>query len=103
VRHFEAVYADAVGGTPEAHVMIIGRLIRVVDRKLVSTVTGDARVPASAERMADVTQAFEAAAQKVAIDLARQTATVVANDAPVFSKAHGNVAGPPQDNGTQPE
>ncbi len=37
VRNFEADYAG--GAIPEVHVMIIGRLIRVVDRKLVSTVT----------------------------------------------------------------
>ena len=97
VRHFESDYAN---GTPEAHVMIIGRLIRVVDRKLVTTVTSDSRVPATAERMAAVTQAFEAAAQKVALDLARQTALAVANDVPVFRKAHGDTQ---TENETQPE
>jgi cholesterol transport system auxiliary component len=87
VRHFESDYANS--SVPEAHVMIIGRLIRVVDRKLVSTVSSDARVVASAERMAAITQAFEAASQKVALDLARQTAIAVANDVPMLRKAHG--------------
>lgn len=96
VRHFESTYAS---GTPEAHVMIIGRLIRVVDRKLVTTVTGEARAPASEERMAAVSQAFEAASQKVALDLARQTAVAIANDVPIFRKAHGQSA----ENETQPE
>lgn len=99
VRHFEADYAS---GSPEAHVMIIGRLIRIVDRKLVTTVTGEARAAANEERMTAVTQAFEVASQKVALDLARQTAVAVANDVPVFRKAHGEAADKPE-NETQPE
>jgi cholesterol transport system auxiliary component len=91
VRHFESVYAtDGANSGPEAHVMILGRLIRVVDRKLVTTVTGEARVAATAERMAAVTQAFEAASQKVALDLARQTAMAVADDVPVLRNARGD-------------
>ncbi|MET0534681.1 MAG: ABC-type transport auxiliary lipoprotein family protein [Steroidobacter sp.] len=86
VRHFEADYAN---GAPEAHVMIIGRLIRVVDRKLIATVSSESRVAANEERMTAVTQAFEAASQKVALDLARQTANAVSNDVPLFRKAHG--------------
>lgn len=104
VRHFECDYSNAgASGTPEAHVMIIGRLIRIVDRKLVTTVTGEARVAAKAERMADVTQAFEAASQKVSIDLARQTAIAVANDVPVLRKAHGDIDESRPENDTQPE
>jgi cholesterol transport system auxiliary component len=98
VRHFESDYA---GGTPEAHVMIIGRLIRVVDRKLVTTVTSEARAAANEDRMAAVTQAFETASQKVSLDLARQTAIAVANDVPVFRKAHGDETRPERE--TQPE
>lgn len=90
VRHFEADYANAgPSGAPEAHVAIVGRLIRIVDRKLVTTVSSQARVAASAERMNAVAQAFEAASQKVALDLARQTASAVASDVPLFRKAHG--------------
>lgn len=100
VRHFESDYAN---GRPEAHVTIIGRLIRVVDRKLVTTVSSEARVAATAERMAAVTQAFEAASQKVSIDLARQTAIAVANDVPVLRKAHGDIDEPRPENDTQPE
>lgn len=104
VRHFESVYAsEGANGGPEAHVMFIGRLIRVVDRKLVTTVTGEARVPATAERMAAVTQAFEAASQKVALDLARQTAVAVADDVPVLRKARGEVGDTRPQNETQPE
>lgn len=100
VRNFESDYAS---GAPEAHVMMIGRLIRIVDRKLVTTVTGEARVPATAERMAAVTQAFEAASQKVALELARQTAIAVANDVPVLRKARGETVEKPTENETRPE
>jgi cholesterol transport system auxiliary component len=100
VRHFESDYAN---GRLEAHVMIIGRLIRVVDRKLVTTVTGEARAPTTEERMAAVTQAFEAASQKVALDLARQTAVAVADDVPVLRKAHGESGDIRPENKTQPE
>lgn len=87
VRHFEADYG--AGTVPEAHVMFIGRLIRVVDRELVETVSSEARVPAAAERMTSVAAAFESAAQKVALDLARQTAVAIAADKPTLRKAHG--------------
>lgn len=87
VRHFEADYAN--GTTPEVHVMIIGRLIRVVDRKLVTTTSSEARVPASEERMAAVMVAFESAARKVSLDLAQQTAVAVAADQPTLRKARG--------------
>lgn len=87
VRHFETDYAN--GSNPEAHVTIIGRLIRVVDRKLVTSVSSSARVAAQEERMAAVAEAFESAAQKVALDLARQTAVAVAADQPTLRKARG--------------
>lgn len=90
VRNFEAEYAN--GSEPEAHVMIIGRLIRVFDRKLVTTVSSDARVAAREERMAAVAMAFESAAQKVALDLARQTAVAVAEDQPTLRKVRGESA-----------
>lgn len=87
VRHFEA---DTAGGKiPEVHVTIIGRLIRVVDRKLVATVSSDARVRATEERMTAVAAAFESASQKVALDLAKQTAVAVADDQPTLRKARG--------------
>ncbi len=86
VRHFEA---NANGTMPEAHVMIIGRLIRVVDRKLVATVSSNAEIAASEDRMAAVAAAFESASQKVALDLAQQTATAVAADQPTLRKARG--------------
>jgi len=87
VRHFEAEYAQ--GAVPEVHVNIIGRLIRIADRKLVATVSSDARARASEERMSAVAAAFEAAAQNVALDLAKQTAAVVADDQPNLRKLRG--------------
>jgi cholesterol transport system auxiliary component len=100
VRHFESSYAK---GGPEAHVTIIGRLIRVFDRKLVTTVTGEAQIAATEERMAAVMQAFEAASQQVALDLARQTAIAVAEDGPVLRKARGEIGDAQTKNETQPE
>ena len=100
VRHFESDYAS---GSPAAHVEIIGRVIRVFDRKLVTTVTSDARVAATEDRMTAVMQAFEAASQKVAMDLARQTATAVADDVPVLRKARGDGDATKLENETQPE
>ncbi len=87
VRNFEAEYAQ--GPTPDAHVMIIGRLIRVADRRLVATVSSDARVSATEDRMSAVAAAFEGAAQKVAVDLTRQTAVAVAEDQPALRKLRG--------------
>lgn len=87
VRNFEADYAN--GAIPDVHVMIIGRLIRITDRKLVATVSSDARVRASEDRMSAVAAAFESAAQKVSLDLAKQTATVVADDQPNLRKLRG--------------
>jgi cholesterol transport system auxiliary component len=88
VRHFEA---DSSSGTiPTAHVMFIGRLIRIVDRELVETVSSESRVAATEERMTSVAAAFESAAQKVALDLARQTAVAIAADQPALTKARGD-------------
>lgn len=87
VRHFEADYAN--GQIPEVHVMMIGRLIRVADRKLVTTVSSTGKAAAGEERMAAVMGAFEVAAQKVSLDLAQQIATAVAADQPALRKARG--------------
>lgn len=88
VRHFEADYAE--GSRPQAHVMMLGRLIRIPDRKLVTTVSSSARVTAREERMAAVAAAFESAAQQVALDLAKQVAVAIAADEPMLRKARGD-------------
>jgi cholesterol transport system auxiliary component len=79
VRHFQAEYASD-NAAPAAHVMIVGRLIRVVDRQLVGTLVAEARSKAQDNRMRAVIAAFETAAQQVALDLAQKTAAAVAAD-----------------------
>jgi cholesterol transport system auxiliary component len=92
VRNFEAEYAH--GPIPDAHVTIIGRLIRVADRKLVATVASEARVAATEDRMSAVAAAFESAAQKVALELTKQTAEIVAADQPALRKVRGEINEP---------
>jgi len=87
VRNFEAEYAQ--GAIPEVHVSIIGRLIRIADRKLVATVSSDVRERATEDRMSAVAAAFESAAQRASLDLAEQIATVVADDQPNLHKLRG--------------
>jgi cholesterol transport system auxiliary component len=88
VRDFQAEYAGETG-SPVVHVAMTGRLIRVVDRKLVATVSSEARDPASDNRMAAVVAAFEAAGHKVAVDLAQKTAAAVAGDEANLRTARG--------------
>ena len=88
VRHFQAEY-PAGGGAPDVHVHMTGRLIRVVDRQLVSTVVAEARAPAGEERLGLVVQAFETATQQATKDLATKLAEVVASDALDLSRARG--------------
>jgi cholesterol transport system auxiliary component len=86
VRHFEAEYT-AGSSDPAVNVALVGRLIRIVDRKLVGTVLSSARVPANDNRMAAVAAAFETASQKVALDLAQQTAAAITADEPALRTA----------------
>jgi cholesterol transport system auxiliary component len=78
VRDFQAEYAG--DGPPAVRVKMLGRLIRVSDRELAATVAAEATAPAADNRMHAVAAAFEIAAHKVALDLARQTASAVAAD-----------------------
>jgi hypothetical protein len=61
-------------------VTLVGRIIRIVDRQLVDTILATARRPAGENRMNVVAGAFEAAAQEVAVELARQAASAVTRD-----------------------
>lgn len=88
VRHFQAEYADGQD-RPSVHVAFVGRLIRVVDRELVTTVASDAKVAASDNRMAAVTAAFEAASHRAILDLGRQTVAAVKEDEPVLKRLAG--------------
>jgi cholesterol transport system auxiliary component len=80
VRDFQAEYASD-NEAPTAHVTIVGRLIRVKDRQLVETLAATAQSKASDNRLSEVAAAFEAAAQKVVLELAQKTATAIAADA----------------------
>lgn len=80
VRDFQAEYGQDAE-PPVVRVTITGRLIRIVDRELVHTMSVQAQSPAAENRMGAVAAAFEAAARDVALDLARKTsAAVVADD-----------------------
>ncbi|HKU16649.1 MAG TPA: ABC-type transport auxiliary lipoprotein family protein [Steroidobacteraceae bacterium] len=78
VRDFQAEYAGDTA--PTAHVTILGRLVRVADRQLVDTFAATAQNRAADNRMSAVAAAFEAAAQKVALELAQKTAATIAGD-----------------------
>ncbi len=86
VRDFQA---EQGAGAPQVNVQMVGRLIRIVDRRLVGTYQSQARVDASEERMTAVAAAFEAAAQRVALDLAAQAQAAVAADLPALSALRG--------------
>jgi cholesterol transport system auxiliary component len=89
VRDFQAEYASD-SGAPTVRVAMLGRVIRVVDRKLVATIAASADSVATDNRLHAVTAAFEAATQKVAAELVQQTAAAVAGDASALSAARGS-------------
>lgn len=80
VRDFQAEYADRAD-RPVVHVALVGRLIRIIDRELVATVSSEARSEAEEERMSAVTAAFERASHEAILDLGKQVAAVVNSDA----------------------
>ncbi|HEY7641838.1 MAG TPA: ABC-type transport auxiliary lipoprotein family protein [Steroidobacteraceae bacterium] len=80
VRDFQAEYTSE-GAAPTAHVTILGRLIRVVDRQLVDTFAATAQSKAADNRLGPVAAAFEEAAHKVVLELAQKTATAITGDA----------------------
>ncbi|HEV8331837.1 MAG TPA: ABC-type transport auxiliary lipoprotein family protein [Steroidobacteraceae bacterium] len=90
VRDFQAEYAGD-NGAPTAHVTILGRLIRVVDRQLVDTFAATAQSKATDDRLGPVAAAFETAAHKVVLELAQKTATAIAGDAEKLKAAGGEV------------
>lgn len=79
VRDFQAEYANE-SDAPAVHVGMVGRLIRIVDRKLVATMDAEARDQARDNRMSAVAASFEIAAQKVAVELAQKTAVAIVGD-----------------------
>jgi cholesterol transport system auxiliary component len=89
VQDFQSEYAGS-GRAPTVHVTITGRLIRIVDRQLVGTFVGESTQAASDDRLSAVVASFEAAAQKVAVDLAQKTATAIAGDEQNLRSARGD-------------
>jgi cholesterol transport system auxiliary component len=81
VRDFQAEYAND-SSAPTIRVTIVGSLIRIQDRKLIAIVPAAFTVPATANRLGAVVEAFESAAQQVAVVLGKQAANAV-NSAPV--------------------
>jgi cholesterol transport system auxiliary component len=81
VRDFQAEYASE-GTPPTAHVTLLGRLIRVKDRKLIAALNATAEDRANDNRLGAVVGSFEKAAQKVALDLAQKVAAAVSSDVP---------------------
>lgn len=92
VRDFQAEYARE-GAAPAAHVTVVGRLIRVVDRQLVATLPAEAQSRAEDNRMGAVVAAFETAAREVALQLARRTAAAIAADESTLRTVLGEDAG----------
>lgn len=88
VRDFQAEYASE-NEAPTVNVRMIGRLIRIVDRKLVGTVSAQTKNKAADNRMTAVAAAFEKAAQQVAVELAQKTAAAVAGDEANLRAARG--------------
>lgn len=95
VRDFQAEYANETDA-PTAHVTILGRLIRVVDRQLVDTFAATAQSKATDNRLTAVAAAFEAAAHKVVLELAQKTAATIAADADKLRAAGGAAESEPR-------
>lgn len=96
VRDFQAEYADGAD-LPVVHVSLVGRLIRVIDRQLVATVSSEARSEAQEERMSAVTAAFERASHEAILELGKQVAAVVNGDADTLRTARGEDGGSSSD------
>lgn len=95
VRDFQAEYANETDA-PTAHVTILGRLIRVVDRQLVDTFAATAQSKATDNRLGAVAEAFEHAAHKVVLELAQKTSATIAADADKLRAAGGTVESEPR-------
>lgn len=72
VTAFQAEYGSEA--VPTVRVALVGRIIRVKDRRLVATIPVEASQRASQNHMTAVVAAFEIAAREVAIALAQKSA-----------------------------
>ncbi|MBB6092683.1 ABC-type uncharacterized transport system auxiliary subunit [Povalibacter uvarum] len=78
VRDFQAEYGTATA--PTVRVTLVGRLIRIRDRKLVDTISAAGTRPATENRLGSVASAFESVMQQLSLDLVQRTADAVARD-----------------------
>jgi cholesterol transport system auxiliary component len=78
VRDFQAEYSGSA--IPAVRVSLIGRVIRIRDRRLIETLTSTVTKQASENRLTAVASAFEAAMQQVSLELANTTAAIVSAD-----------------------
>jgi|HigsolmetaAR201D_1030396.scaffolds.fasta_scaffold01051_3 cholesterol transport system auxiliary component len=85
VRDFQAEYVSG-RSAPRVRVTIVGRLVRVADRKLVATIPATAVHDCDDNRMSVVAAAFESAAHEVAQKLAQETAAAIVEDRERLSK-----------------
>lgn len=88
LRDFQSEYAEG-SSIPTIHISAVVRVVRVPDRRLVTTVTAESKVPASEDRMGAVAAAFETAGNAVALDVLNQIAPALAADAPLLASARG--------------
>jgi cholesterol transport system auxiliary component len=88
LRDFQSEYAQG-DPLPTIHVAAVVRVVRVADRKLVTTVTAESKIQASEDRMTAVASAFEKAGNAVALDLLNQIAPALAADGPALASARG--------------
>jgi cholesterol transport system auxiliary component len=79
VRDFQAEYASA-GALPVARVTLVCRLIRIVDRKMVDTISVTGTQRASENRLTAVAAAFEVVMRQASLELTEKTAALVAAD-----------------------
>jgi cholesterol transport system auxiliary component len=88
VRDFQAEYSPG-DDTPSVRVSMVGRIIRVLDRELVGTISSSATADAESDRMGAVTAAFEVASHRAILDLGQKLVSAVTDDQSNLQTARG--------------
>ncbi len=88
LRDFQSEYAES-SSLPTVHVSAVVRVVRIPDRRLVTTISAESQIKASEDRMSAVAVAFEKAGNAVALDLLNQVAPAIAADASLLAAARG--------------
>lgn len=76
LTHFQAEYPN--GEVPAVHVGLVGRVVRVKDRRLVATIPVEVTERAEQNHLGAVVAAFEKASRGVAVTLAQKTSAELA-------------------------